>query len=190
MNTGYITGFLNSGVIDLGFMFMADTPGFHFRHLVTERLCVVGPSGAFGAGPSARLGSMPLKDVEGLELILPTTLHSLRQLLEDYARRYRLKLNVLAEVNSVQQLIDVVREGIGYTILSYPSIRDELMAGFVSGAMIDSPSIARPAYLCRSALVAPTRAATEVEALIVDVARDLVLKGHWTAKLAPELAGS
>lgn len=195
LNTGYVPEFIAAGRIDIGLVFFAQTAHpLRMRHLVDEELVVVGPAGRFARLDRrswSRAGQVSLAEIARLPLVLPMTLHSLRELIETYTQRRRLRLNVVAEVNAIPQLIDLVGEGIGYTILSYPSVREAIARGEVSAARIHQPPITRPVYLCRSASVPPTHAVAAMEALVVETADALVRSGHWPATLAsrPEPAG-
>jgi LysR family transcriptional regulator, nitrogen assimilation regulatory protein len=186
MNTGYVAQFLNSGVIDLGITFLADLPGFQYRHLVSERLCVIGPPRAFRSKDCDAERDLPriaMADLGKMPFILPAGMHSLRQLLDGHLKKLGLKLKILAEVNSIPQLVDLAREGVGYSILAYSSVKEDICANRISGALIDNPPIVRKAFLCRAVTTLPTRAAMELESLVVRISRELVRSDGWPATM-------
>lgn len=188
LSTGFVPEFILSERIDLGMMFQAPPdPAIHARHLLDEELLVVGPPGRFPRLDAARWNRnarVPFREVARMPLILPMRMHSLRELVEDYARSRRLRLRVVLDVNAVPQLIDLAAAGVGCTLLSYPSVRSGIERGEISAARIESPQIARPVYLCRSATARSTHAATAMEGLLVQSIGEIVAAGGWPARLA------
>jgi LysR family nitrogen assimilation transcriptional regulator len=192
MNTGYVPGALNAGHIDLGMMFLADpVQGLQYRHLVDEQLVLVGPAGAFQPIANGRwqdVPTIPLRELTKLKLVLPTGMHSLRELIDGYAKRNRLNLNVIAEVNAIPQLIDLARAGVGYTILSYSSVKENLEQNIVSGMRISEPAIVRQVFLCRSADIPHTHAASVMEGTLIGIVQAMVKDGNWPAELSASLS--
>ena len=124
-NTGYTSELLRSGRIDLGFVFReADAVGLKARRLVEEDLVVIGPPGAFERG-HVGLAPKPLRfaRLAQLPLVIPGRPHSLRELLNDYARRARTELRVVMEVDAIPQIKELVAADAGYAVLSYNAVR-------------------------------------------------------------------
>lgn len=69
------------------------------------------------------LASMPM--------ILTSEPNSVRRLVDNAAGRRRHKLNVVMEVNDVPVLIDLVRDGVGHTLLPLSAIRESVRDGTV-----------------------------------------------------------
>ncbi|ASK33775.1 LysR family transcriptional regulator [Alcanivorax sp. N3-2A] len=67
--------------------------------------------------PEAVRGAVALAELTRLALILPDRRHGLRALLEHYAFRESLTLSVDIEVDSLRVQLDLVRRGLGYTVL-------------------------------------------------------------------------
>lgn len=186
-STGYIPGWLRTGHLDLGFMFQADSAqGLHYQPLVDEELVLVGPPGSLPipTGSGATASAFPFAHLRNVPLILPARVHSLRELIDGYARRCGIDLRVIAEVDAVPQLKDLAMAGIGHTILSYPSVRDELVSGRLSGARIVEPLVERSVFLCRLASIPPSNATRAVEDLIRRTVTSLVNEGHWPARIS------
>lgn len=185
-NTGYTSELLRSGRIDLGFVFReADTVGLKAQRLVEEDLVVIGPPGAFERGHAglapkalrfARLAQVPL--------VIPGRPHSLRELLNDYARRARVELSVVVEVDAIPQIKELVAAGAGHAVLSYNAVREDLTAGRLSGSRVTAPSLQRSVFLCGHAELPQTRAVRAVEKIILEVTARLVETGIWNARLA------
>jgi LysR family transcriptional regulator, nitrogen assimilation regulatory protein len=65
----------------------------------------------------------PFRNLAGLPLILPDEHHSIRALMEAQARRSRIKLHVVLQVQGGQLILDLVQQGHGHSILPATSIR-------------------------------------------------------------------
>lgn len=184
-NTGYTSELLRSGRIDLGFVFReADTVGLKARRLVEEDLVVIGPPGAFERGHEG-LAPKPLRfaRLAQLPLVIPGRPHSLRELLNDYARRARTELRVVLEVDAIPQIKELVAAGAGHAVLSYNSVREDLAMGRLSAARIASPRLQRSVFLCGQSELPQTRAVGAVEKIILGVTARLVETGVWNARL-------
>ncbi|WP_421995870.1 LysR family transcriptional regulator [Roseococcus sp.] len=184
-NTGYIPELLRTGRIDAGFVFReADTVGLKARRLLDEELLVIGPPGAFENGAGG-IAPKPLRfsRLAQLPLVIPGRPHSLRELLNDYARRARIELRTLVEVDAIPQIKELVAAGVGHAVLSSNSVREDLAAGRIAAARIVSPALRRSVFLCGQAEVPQTRAVRAVEETILRVAAGLVDTGSWDARL-------
>ena len=179
-NTGHVPTLLRQRQIDLGITFKAQNdPAVHETPLVEEDLYLVGPAAARSARAK---GTIALKDAARLPLVLPGRPHSLRELINDYARKNRLALDVVGEVDAVPQLKDFVAGGVGHTILTLASVRTELADGGLSARRIVEPVISRRVILCRSSEVPPTRAALAVEQALVETTRGLIADESWPGR--------
>ncbi|MGL4290176.1 MAG: LysR substrate-binding domain-containing protein [Phreatobacter sp.] len=179
-NTGHIPALLRQREIDLGITFKAQRdPAIHEQPLVEEDLYLISPA-AQHTGTCEQ--NVTLDDVAKLPLILPGRPHSLRELINDYARKNRLSLGVVGEVDAVPQLKDFVAAGVGHTILTQASVQAELSDGSLSARRIVEPVISRRVILCRSAEIPPTRATVAVEALLMETARQLVDEKLWPGR--------
>lgn len=180
VGTGHIPAQLRQRQADLGIVFKSiNDPAIHEVPLVDEDLYLIGP-------PSARAGkrkrTVTLEEVARLQLILPGRPHSLRELINDYVKKQRRTLNVIAEVDGVPQLKDLVMAGFGHTILTLGSVQDEVANGTLSARQIVQPVITRRVMLCRSAEIPPSRAAAAVETIVLELADKLVADGLWPGR--------
>lgn len=185
LSTGYIPSHLLSGHIDIGLTFQNKTDsGLLCSHLVDEDLVLVAPAGQFASGGKS---AMPLtrtvrfRDLSKYPMILPAGEHGLRALLDGYLRAHEVDLRILAEVNTIPELIALASAGIGYTVLSYASVSSEVLQGLLSAARIGQPAVSRPVYLCRSATMPLSIAASAVQELLVETVHALIADGSWPA---------
>lgn len=180
-NTGYIPTLLRQRQIDLGVTFKAQNdPAIHEEPLVEEDLYLISP---LDKRTSRRKRSVTLDEAARLPLILPGRPHSLRELINDYARKSRLSLNVVGEVDAVPQMKDFVAARLGHTILTLASVQAELADGSLSARRVIEPVISRRVLLCRSSEAPPTRATVAVAGILVQTARQLVKQRLWPGRI-------
>ena len=84
-------------------------------------------------GPPARQGKqrdLPphfrIRDLAELPLILPNMAHNNRRLVEHAAHAHGVRLNIKIEADSVAFAKVLVEKGLGFTILTYAAVQDEL----------------------------------------------------------------
>jgi LysR family nitrogen assimilation transcriptional regulator len=183
MSTGYIPDYLVNGHIDIGLTFgVEEGAGLRCTHLVDEDLVfVTSPTqlmGAFG-GDASGMREIRLAELQRFAMILPTAVHSLRSRIDEFLAGQRLSLKVIAEVNTIPQLIELAAAGVGSTILSYASVSGDRSAGRLATLRIVEPHLFRPVYLCRSATAPLSIATALVKDLITDTVKTMVASGSW-----------
>ena len=180
--SGFIRDWLRDGSIDLGVLYDVEAlRHMQTRLLMTERLHLfAGRAGWPLATPPGE--PVRLADAAALELVLPSTNHGLRALIERHARDAGIGLRTVVEMDSLAQIKRLVARGTVHTILARASVEDAVGAGELAGAPIVEPEIRRPIHLVRNPERVGTRAAREVEALAVRVIRELVEAGTWEAR--------
>lgn len=183
MSTGFIPEYLVNGRIDIGLSFGIDeAAGLRYTHLVDEELVLVTSSTLLTSALGRRAGSrkqVSLEELLRFPLILPTVAHSLRNCIDDFLADHRLKLSVIAEVNTINQLVELAARGIGSTILSYASVADAHESGRIVVFPISNARLFRPVYLCRSATAPLSIGTALVQNLIISASADMVRSGAW-----------
>ena len=150
--------------------------------LLTERMFVIGP-------PRHRLKQRPhsktfrIRDLGALPLILPNGAHANRRLVENAALEHGVRLRVMIEADSVAFAKTMVERGLGYTILTYAAVQDELARGELTVY-----PIVRPALSVRVCIVTPRgempKLVEDAGEMLRDVCRSLVRSKRWAgAKL-------
>ena len=188
LSTGYIPNHLLTGHIDIGLTFGANAdPGLLFDHLVDEDLVLVAEPGRFGG--SRRRDFLPasavrLHELSRYPMILPAGEHGLRALIDSHLRASEIELQVLAEVNAIPELIALAAAGVGCTVLSYASVCAELRKGLLSASRIAEPAMSRPVFLCRSATMPLSVAASAVHDLLTEIVSAQIADGSWPARVA------
>jgi len=94
--------------------------------------------------------SVRLEDLAGMDMVLASSSHQFRQDLERKANERGVTLKVVLEVDGYATLKKAVEQGIGNTVISWNSIRNECASGLLHAAPIVSPPLKRPVYLRRA----------------------------------------
>lgn len=183
LSSGYIPGYLVNGHIDIGLTFGADEgSGLRVTHLVDEDLVfVTSPAQIKKAlgNAAADLKEIELAELQRFAMILPTGVHSLRNRIDEFLTARRLSLNVVAEVNTIPQLIELAASGVGSTILSYASVIGDRAEKRLATLRIVEPRLFRTVYLCRSASAPLSIATALVQDLLTETVKMMVASGTW-----------
>jgi len=180
--SGHIREWLEEGSIDFGFLYGLDA----LRHMQARQILVedlhvftAADSWPFATPPGV---PVPLADIALHELVLPSTSHGLRALIERYARAAGVRLNVWLEMDALTQIKELVARGSAATILAPASARDRAERGEMVGSPIARPALRRPVYIVKNPARRQTRATFEVERITLAVIEELVLRGLWPAE--------
>lgn len=138
--TGYLLDWLHRGDLDLAVLYDPRAArSLRSRPLLIEKLFLIGPPGtAFPAGQP-----MPFRAMEGKRLLLPSTKHGLRAIVERCAAEAGIELDIGIEADSFATLRDLVHHGHGWTVLPLPSIRAEIESGRLVAAPLEEPTPVR-----------------------------------------------
>jgi LysR family nitrogen assimilation transcriptional regulator len=126
-------------------------------------------------------GGAPLRirDLADLPLIVPGFPHANRRVLEQAAVQHGVHLRVILEVDSVSLTKALVRRGLGYSLLTYTAIQDEVARGELKSLPLERPSIRSIVSL---AMLREQRASRLVRAMadvVRESMRELVVEGAW-----------
>jgi LysR family transcriptional regulator, nitrogen assimilation regulatory protein len=157
-----------------------DLASFGTRPLLSEPLCWVGP-------PEARLGidkPVSVRQLATQPLILTSYPNSLRMLVDRALADQGLQVAPVAEADMVSLMLDLIRRGMGYTVLPYSAVDEPLRQRSVRAARIRGLSIAWvTAWSLERAHTLARRAAIEQ---VADLCRRKVKEGQWAfAELDP-----
>ncbi len=174
--SGDLTDMLRDGRIDLAVLFNVEaSDDFASDYLLTEHLHLVGqaedsnlPSGPIGAS-----------DIGRYPLVVTRPPHGLRVLLDRWAGDADVTLSVRYEVDAPSVMVQMVTEGLCYSILSPAAIREKRGAGLLSSAKVIDPPIERNVCLCESRRMQPENARSAIRDLTRNVARGLAADQTW-----------
>ncbi|MDF1791257.1 MAG: LysR family transcriptional regulator [Thalassobaculaceae bacterium] len=111
-------------------------------------------------------------------LILPDAAFGLRDLLEGYAARQRLKLNITAAVNGVSITKAMVAAGLGCTVLAKSAVTHEIARGTLASLPLD-PDLRWGLCLIMRADRAGNRSFSELHSILARVVETLSDRDIW-----------
>lgn len=157
---------------------------FEIRPLLSERMLVIGPPPQLAARRT-HPAAFRIRDLASLPLILPNVAHANRRLVEQAAAQHGVRLSITIEADSVAFAKVLVEQGLGYTILTFAAVRDELARKKLTAFPIVRPAISTKVTIVTlrdQQLPALTREAGQ---MLHEVCRALVRGGQWAgARLA------
>jgi len=137
--SGHLLEWLHSGRLDAAVLFdVMPKAGLNTTTIGLEPIYLVGAAGKFAPG-----AKVPLRQLGQYPLITPGGKHGISMLVRQAAARENVDLQIRVEVDAFAEMIDLVREGLGYTLLARMGFHRELQAGKVSLAHIVDPPILR-----------------------------------------------
>jgi LysR family nitrogen assimilation transcriptional regulator len=177
--SGFIRGWLQDETIDFGFLYEHDDARLiEARELMQEDLYFYAAADNWPL--ALPVGEpVPLAEIAGLELVLPSQHHGLRRLIEKYAQSRSLSLNVCVEMDALVQIKELVARGSGFTILAAAAAHDRVERGDLVFSPIVEPTLTRSVYLVRKLTHPQTYISREVERITLEVINDIVSRGIW-----------
>lgn len=157
---------------------------FDITPVVNERMFVIGPPphlikdrrhpAQFRAGD---LGELPL--------ILPNMAHTNRRLVEHFALEHGVRLHIKIEADSVVFARALVEKGLGYTILTYAAVQDDVERKKLTVYPIVRPALSTKVNIVTLRGETPPKLLRETGAMLHEVCRTLVRSKVWSgAQLA------
>jgi LysR family transcriptional regulator, nitrogen assimilation regulatory protein len=146
--------------------------------ILSERMLVVGP-------PPARIKGRKhpktyrIRDFGDLPLILPNMAHTNRRLVEQAALEHGLRLRIKIEADSVAFAKAMVENGLGYTILTYAAVQDELARKTLTVYPIVQPTLSTRVCIVTLREKQPPKLTLDSSAMLHDVCRALVRQKIW-----------
>jgi LysR family nitrogen assimilation transcriptional regulator len=153
--------------------------GLNISHVLNERMLVIGP-------PAQRLkdrkhpATYRIRDLGELPLILPNMAHTNRRLVEHAALEHGVRLRIKIEADSVAFAKAMVESGLGYTILTYAAVQDEVARGVLTAYPIVRPTLAAKVAIVTLRGERPSALIRDAHELLHNVCRTLVRTGRWT----------
>lgn len=192
--TGDILDWIENDRLDLGCVYeIHDSATFTFEPLLIEELFLVtAPDnwhGAFGPDGVA-LESVSAQKLAELPLV--TTgyqAYGTRGLQKKIARSLGIELNVIATLDSLPQIVEMVGRASAYAILPHGAVHKQVEQQQLALVRIAEPTIRRTAYLARKRSRAVTRAVDVVEDALKMITREMVEKYGIEGTL-PEQVGA
>ncbi len=178
-NNGHLLEWLTTARLDVAVLY--DTPNLKGKTLRTDpilsdELFLIGSpkdSSRIGNGPvqSARLAEIPL--------VLPSRPHGIRILVDEAMDHNGLTANVQMEIDAMHSMIALAESGLGYTVLSYSSVRDLVIAKRVRIWRIIDPVITRSLVITTTNQRPSTKPARDLTRIFQELIKSQVRDGRW-----------
>ena len=146
--------------------------------ILTERMLVVGPSLQHGR-KTHHPKTFRIRELGELPLILPNMAHNNRRLVEHAALEHGVRLRIKIEADSVAFAKAMVESGLGYTILTYAAVQDEISRKTLVAYPIVRPTLSTTVTIVTLRDKQPPRLIEEASGLLPDVCRTLVREKIW-----------
>jgi LysR family nitrogen assimilation transcriptional regulator len=160
---GVLSDDLRLGRMDMALLYeIAPRPGFRSQTISTEVLYLVGDKGLIGPASAGLTSALPM--------LLPSSAHAIRQLVEAIYSRGRLRPQVVAEIESFETLAAAVVEGLGATVLPRPLAAAMAATHRLGLRQFGSPATAITLSLSTADDTAASEAARVIHRLVADLA--------------------
>ena len=177
---GHVLEWLSKGRIDVAVLYNApQTSTLMTEPLIEEELLLIGPRKT----PEAlRSGVVTPATLGALPMILPSHPHGIRVLVDAMMNQHHLTPEIECEIDSLSTTLQLVEQGVGYTILPYASVIGRINAGQVVAMRLAGRSLVRQLVLATSTQRPTTLATRSLAKAVTQLVRDLVNEGVWMPK--------
>lgn len=185
--SGFVLQWLREGRIDLAILYVpGHDGGLVSQRVLTEQLYLLSPPIAPEGTSLPKAPTVSYREIAALPLILPSLSHGLRELLEQEAAAAGVSLNTVMEVDSYNNIKELVEKGVGCSILPFNAIAREVEEGRLIFRSIGKPALKREVHLVHTATRPMTGAVAAIEALSRETLLSLAAVGRWSgAEPAP-----
>ena len=175
--TGNLSKQLRTGQIQLAVLFDdGHLNEFAVTPLLSEQMYLIEPA----QDGKKRKASISLKQVLALPLILPASPHGVRPIIDNAAARAGLAPPLVeADISSISILRTTLLAGLGRTLLPFMPFQHEIETGLLHATRVGSPPLARTLALCGSGHIPGSAASKAVEAVTLNLVREMCRAGHW-----------
>lgn len=171
---------LSHGALDLAVVSSVEPlESFRQTRVLRESLWLVGP-------PQARLSvrrPVPTQRLKDLPLILTPYPNSLRQLVDTALAKHRVQRDPVLEADTVSMMLDLVRRGLGYTVLAYCALHEDLQTRTICASPITGLGIEW--VICQSRERPETAAIRLARDGLLETARAQWKSGQWLRARLP-----
>lgn len=145
---GVISEAIMTGRMDMAFIYDAGpVRGVQFEPMRTEDLYLVA---APGATPASTGDDLSIEQLAGVGLLLPSRIHTIRQVVDAAFRQASLEPRVIGEIESVLTLVSAISAGLGATVLPWSAAQAILDVRNLVVCRIVRPAIEVKLSLCTS----------------------------------------
>ncbi len=185
--SGDVLEWLASDRIDVGCVYeISDSSPYSFQPILTEELFLVTARDNWNdefddIGVAKK--EIHASQLEKLPLVLTSPTHGARRLQEKFARAGGFNLNVVAAIDALPHIVEMVSRASAYSILSHGAVIKEVADKNLGLVRITEPVMRRTAYMVRKRSRAVSNASSVVENTMVTIIHELVKRYNIQATL-------
>ena len=174
--SGNLNNMLNSRQLDLCVVFENGvTHRWSSIPLLNERIFIIGASALPGMPRGKRVH---LREISDLSLVMPSSSHYLRTLVDSAFSRAKCSPNIVLEIDGLALLMDAVHAGVGATIQPGAAVA-RLALDDLTLVEVDDPDLYRRTLIASLSDDELSPAALAARIVLVDVVRSLASRGIW-----------
>lgn len=183
--SGHLLEWLDQEKIDLGFVYNAPpSSAFQAEPVMEEEMFLVcaaddipvpaGPDGSY-VMDAAQLGSLPL--------VMPSPPHTARLCIEQFARANGLELNIVVDLDSLPQMLEMVNRASAYTILPHAAVAESVSMGKLALVRIKNPTFLRTSYLIRKRTRSISMISLRTEKIVFKIMEEMLDRYGLNARM-------
>ncbi|MBY4870667.1 MULTISPECIES: LysR substrate-binding domain-containing protein [Burkholderia] len=152
--------------------------GLAIRPVLREELFAIAPPSE--ARTDARTKkSITAKELAAQPLFLPGFPNTIRQRVEAAFLEEHLEYRILSQVSSLDMVVRLVSSGLGWGVLPWSAVADEVQRGRIRALRVSDRSLSRELSVCISDSVPLSRAAEVVRDCMLDIIQALIRSKRW-----------
>lgn len=186
--SGHVADWVDQEIVDIGFVYAyPQRSSFQAEPVVREEMFIVAAHDNVPV-PADENGNYTLSacDLSKLPLAMPSLSHSSRRTIERFARANNIGLNIMLEIDSLYQIVEIVGRASAYTFLPHGPVAQQVESGKFVLVKIVNPSFFRTIYLTRKSARPMSAASLKVESIILTIIRELLDRYHLNAQLVTD----
>jgi DNA-binding transcriptional LysR family regulator len=173
--SGHIADWIEKGEVDVGLIYHpADGAEIQTERILQEEMFLVCPPDMVPAAEK-----LTFANLAGLNMILPRRRDGLRTMIEEHEELNGVRLQVGCEVDSCNAALQLVSDGLGYSIMPHAYAAPAEKAGRVAVVRLPDTSFVRDIYIAWSKAAPLSLGARELARQLRLQAHDLVQRGIW-----------
>lgn len=180
-NSGYLLEWMHRGDIDAAVLSDPKSARrlLRIEPLFDETLFLVGSN----KSELSLKEAVEFRTLENRFMLLPSSGHGLRALIEGYAQETDIALTVKIEADNYSTLKSLVRNGHGVTVLPLAPIYEDLWKGTLRAAPLINPTPIRRLVISYPADRPTLRLARFAGQVMMKAIQDLATEGVWSGKM-------
>jgi LysR family nitrogen assimilation transcriptional regulator len=187
--SGHVLEWLTAARLDVAVLY--DTPNLKGNTLRTDpilsdELYLIG-----SAKDPARVGNGPVRAhrLADIPLVLPSRPHGIRILVDEAMTHTGRQPNVQLEIDAMHSMLALAEGGLGYTILSYSSVRELVTAKRLRIWRIVDPTITRTLVITTTSQRPTTKPVRDLTRIFQELIASHVRDGRWSPPVEPGQTG-